>query len=530
MSIRPLRKAIVLATLIVLLASLAAQLPQAQAGFFLSKECLACGIDPEVKEILESARPGEMASVIFTLKQQADLSKVSGVNRAARQRGVIRALQAQAEAGQKGIRRAIEAGEAKGEAAEVAYFWIFNGFSLKAVPGLIEELARRPEVQRVSLEATIEHPELVMEDAPPEPNLEAMGAPLLWELGLRGQGVVVANMDTGVSYTHPDLSQQWRGGENSWYDPYGEHITPYDFHGHGTWTMGVMVGRDAGGFAVGVAPEAQWIAVKILDDRMNATETAIHKSFQWLLDPDGDPDTPDAPHVVNASWVAGHPGCDLRFRADLQALRVAGILPVFAAGNYGPESSTDRSPANYPEAIAVGAVHNDGLIWELSSRGPSSCEPDAIYPQVVAPGAGIHTTDRAGLYTYKSGTSMAAPHAAGLLALLLSYDPDLPEYVQEATLLSSVFDLGLPGPDNDYGYGRLDALAAYFWILEGHELPSPTPLPSLTPTPTPTPTRTPEPSPSPASSSTPNPSPTAPPRPAIHNYYFPLIAANDSNQ
>ena len=90
----------------------------------------------------------------------------------------------------------------------------------------------------------------------------------------------------------------WRGGSNSWYDPYGQHpAVPTDMSGHGTWTMGVMVGGDAGGTSLGVAPEAQWISVKIFNDQGGATATAIHLGFQWLLDPDGDPATPDAPDV-----------------------------------------------------------------------------------------------------------------------------------------------------------------------------------------------------------------------------------------
>jgi subtilisin family serine protease len=210
---------------------------------------------------------------------------------------------------------------------------------------------------------------------PPEANIDLVGADDLWNLGIRGQGVVVANMDTGVDASHPDLGSRWRGGTNSWYDPNGEHPnTPTDVSGHGTWTTGVMVGGDKGGTSIGMAPDAKWIAVEIFDDRGVATTSGIHLGFQWRLDPDGDPSTPDAPNVVNDSWTMSTFGYDLEFQPDLQSLRAAGIVSVFAAGNFGPGTSTVPSPANNPEALSVGAVDNSGVIDSSSGRGPSACD------------------------------------------------------------------------------------------------------------------------------------------------------------
>jgi subtilisin family serine protease len=273
-------------------------------------------------------------------------------------------------------------------------------------------------------------------------------------------------MDTGVDVSHPDLASQWRGGANSWFDPHGEHpAIPTDVNGHGTATMSVIVGGDDGGTAIGVAPAAQWIAVKLFDDNNEATFIDAHLGFQWLLDPDGDPDTPDAPGVVNNSWTFDRSGCRLDFQQDLQALRAAGILPVFAAGNFGPLAATSASPANYPSAFAVGAVDLDDHILIDSSRGPSACEEDeAIFPEIVAPGVGIRTADLQGGYTLETGTSIAAPHAAGALALLLGAYPDLSVDTQERALFEAAQDLGPSGPDNDYSYGRLDALASYLWL------------------------------------------------------------------
>ncbi|MGC9347852.1 MAG: S8 family serine peptidase, partial [Anaerolineae bacterium] len=295
-------------------------------------------------------------------------------------------------------------------------------------------------------------------------NIELLGVPALWELGLTGEGIVVATMDTGVDETHPDLAERWRGGSSSWFDPYGEHPTdPTDLNGHGTWVTGIMVAGDKSGTTLGVAPDARWIGVKIFPDRASPTRSAIHAGYQWLLDPDGDPTTADAPHVVVNAWSIAAVECDLEFQPDLSALRAIGILPVFAAGNYGPTEDTDVSPANNPAAFAVGATDNDDQIYLYSSRGPSTCgEQEAtIYPEIVAPGVDITTTGRSASYITESGTSFAAPHVAGALALLLSAYPELSAEKQAALLTAKARDLGEPGADDVFGYGRLDAHAAY---------------------------------------------------------------------
>ena len=227
-----------------------------------------------------------------------------------------------------------------------------------------------------------------------------------------------------------------------------------------------------------MAPDAQWIAAKIFDDGGAATAAAIHSAFQWALDPDGDPGTADTPNVVNNSWNLASGGCDLEFELDLQALRAVGILPVFAAGNAGPSSGTSRSPANNPSALAVGNTDSDAIYFE-SSRGPSSCgEAETVFPELVAPGVDITSTDLYGLYTSATGTSLAAPHVSGALALLLSAYSVLDALSQQEALLNAATDLGAAGADNDYGYGRLDILAAYQWLQEnGSPTPTATPIP-----------------------------------------------------
>jgi subtilisin family serine protease len=423
-------------------------------------------IAPQLQSQLDAAGQDEMVKAIVVLKSQADLTSVRSLARKNRPGAAARILRARADLTQRPLREVLELRQAQGLVADFDLLWIVNAIAVTATPAVIRELAARQDVREIRPDLVVPAPQATATatSAPAETNVALVNAPALWDLGYRGQGIVVANMDTGVDVTHPDLASRWRGGTNSWYDPNGEHpATPTDVSGHGTWTMGVMVGGDAGGSSVGVAPDATWIAVKIFNDRGTATSTGIHQGFQWLLDPDGNPATADAPDVVNDSWTMSAAGCLLDFQPDLANLRAAGILPVFAAGNYGSLSGSSRSPANNPEAFAVGATDDADVLYSYSSRGPSPCG-QPVYPQLVAPGVGIHTTDLYGLYADPTGTSVAAPHVAGALALLLQAFPGMSADRQAAVLESGAVDLGAAGPDNSYGDGRLDALVAYQWL------------------------------------------------------------------
>jgi subtilisin family serine protease len=477
-----------------------------QTGTASFVDPFVAAIEPQLAARLNTLQPNDRITVIVTLRQQADLRRVSGAGRAQRLQAAIRLLQATASATQGPLIGLLNSWRSQGLVQSFDAFWVFNGFSVTATGSVINEIAQRSDV----LSITSNDIQVVPAETAPEPNITLVNAPALWSQGYTGQGVVVANMDSGVDVTHPDLAARWRGGSDSWFDPYGQHpTTPIDLSGHGTWTMGIMVGGDAGGTSVGVAPGAQWIAVKIFDDSRGSTATAIHQGFQWLLDPDGNPNTADAPQVVNNSWTYANVGCYLDFEPDLEALRAAGILPVFAAGNSGSYSNTSYSPANNPAAFAVGATDNNDQIYAYSSRGPTTCGGSSgPFPELVAPGVNIRTTDLYGGYTTNSGTSFAAPHVVGGLALLLSAYPDLSAADQASALTHSAVDLGASGPDNVYGYGRLDLLAALNWLASA---PTSTPVPSTTPTPTLT--ATPTPLPSPTSTSPPAATPTALPSP-----------------
>ncbi len=231
----------------------------------------------------------------------------------------------------------------------------------------------------------------------------------MWGPGIPGAGIVVGSLDSGVDVSRPDLGPgAGAAGATPGLDPYGQQ--PVRSGGHdrarhrARWASSWAATR--------AAPRSGWPGGPPGSRRRSsmtaasATATAIHAAFQWVLDPDANPATDDAPDVLNNSWAYGATGCNLEFQLDLQAVRARGSCPVFAGSNFGPNPSTSASPANDPEALAVGSVDNTGVI-------DHRVQPRAVrlrrgvddgYPEVVAPGvSAIRTSDRFGLYQGVSG-------------------------------------------------------------------------------------------------------------------------------
>ncbi len=424
-------------------------------------------IEPLLEQRVAASDPNDLLPVIVTLSAKKDVKAVVSPDMTKKQRRakVVAELRNYAATTQAPI---IDEMRNLG-AINIKRLWIVNSIAAHVPAGAIDDVAAIPGVQSIQLDTTMNAPALEPgTGVTPEWNIDAIGAPELWNLGYRGQGVVVASLDTGVELEHPDLLPRWRGGTNSWFDPYDATESPFDLAGtstgHGTHVMGLIVGGDAGGTAIGVAPEAKWIAAKIFDTNGDAPRSIIHLGFQWLLDPDGNSATNDAADVVNASFGFDSPGCDLEFEPDIAVLKLAAIAFVAAAGNSGPASNTSVSPANNPSSFAVGSVDAASSIAADSSRGPSACD-GTIFPDVAAPGVDVDTADVFSLgdpvYFTVSGTSFAAPHVTGAMALLLSASPDLTPEQLELALQQSALDIGAVGPDNDTGYGSIDVLEAF---------------------------------------------------------------------
>jgi subtilisin family serine protease len=409
----------------------------------------------DVDATLAALPAGRTTTVVLTLRGGLDPNPVATSRQSQRAAAVVATLKEQARVSQGPLLARLAGLAASGGVTDVQPLWVVNEVSVTATADVIRDLAARADVTAVRTD------DLDVTPSSTEWNVTASGAPRLWADGADGSGAVVAVLDSGVDTSHADLASGWRGGAGGWFDPFGQHATPADASGHGTGSAGVAVGGDAND-GYGVAPGATWIGARVFNDAGAGSVTAMHQVFQWVLDPDGDPATADAPDVVNASWVLGSgPSCDLTLQPDVQALRAAGIVPVFAAGNFGPNGSTSASPANYPESLSVGAVDAVDRVWAYTSSGPSTCGGRTrVFPDVVAPGVGIRTADRYDSFQTLTGTSVAAPHVAGALALLRAAHPDQPADVVESALLSTATDLGASGPDQRYGNGRIDLVAA----------------------------------------------------------------------
>ncbi|MDX1479695.1 MAG: S8 family peptidase, partial [Saprospiraceae bacterium] len=256
---------------------------------------------------------------------------------------------------------------------------------------------------------------------------------------------------------------------------------PCDDNGHGTHTMGTMVGR-SGMDTIGVAPGARWIACRNMERGYGSPASYI-ECFEWFLAPtdlDGNkPDPARAPHVINNSWSCPpmegcHPGNFELIRAAIGNLRAAGIVVVTSAGNAGPDCNTiNRPPGMFAESFVVGATNINDTIADFSSRGAVQVDSSGrIKPDVVAPGVGVRSAWLDSNYIFANGTSMAGPHVAGTVALIISANPDLAGQVGviEDIIRSTAIPLVTTQvcdslsdqdvPNNTYGYGRINALAA----------------------------------------------------------------------
>lgn len=438
------------------------------------------------------------ASLLLSLREQADTTAIAERSRGeARLHAVVAALRAQAETSQAGLREWLDR-----RGLGYRAFWVANFLVVDADAALLGELAERAEIARIDLDVALRMVAPAAEGEAPgplravEPGVDRVNAPALWAMGYTGQGVLVAGQDTGYAWNHVALRNQYAGWNGSsashayhWFDPIASgggscgpsSPVPCDDHGHGTHTMGTIVGDDGQGNQIGVAPGARWIGCRNMNVG-DGTPSSYSACFQFFLAPTDlagqNPDPARAPHVINNSW--GCPpveGCDTPgiLQTVVDNVRNAGILVVASAGNAGSSCSTVRDPpAIYASSFVVGSITHGLAMSGFSSRGPVTIDgSNRLKPDIVAPGSSIRSSLRAGGYGNMSGTSMAGPHVAGVAALLMSVDPSLkrdPARVEALLKASAVNDVsnsqtcgGIPAatlPNPVVGHGRVDALSA----------------------------------------------------------------------
>lgn len=444
--------------------------------------------------VLRAAADEPVEFIVF-LEEQADsrsAARAAGpLDRAA---NVARTLREVARRTQAPLIAVLEERE-----AEYRSFWIANMIWVRSTRATAEFLAARADVRRIDANPRVKGVAPDLPHAQPkaggaiEHGIAHVGADAVWNLGYSGQGVIVGGQDTGYSWDHPAIVRQYRGWDGlaadhayNWHDAIhaslgpcpGDSPAPCDDHSHGTHTMGTMVGDDGGSNRIGMAPGARWIGCRNMDQG-SGTPATYSECFEWFLAPtdaDGlNPDPSRAPHVINNSWACpSFEGCSVdTLRTVVENARAAGIVVVVSAGNSGDGCSTiDDPPAVYDASFTVGATDNADVSAGFSSRGPVLADGSGrLKPDISAPGVGVRSAVLDGQYAAYSGTSMAGPHVAGLVALLLSARPDLKgrvDEIEELIVRSAVSlqttdacggDEGTTVPNHTYGHGRIDALA-----------------------------------------------------------------------
>ncbi|MCW3813469.1 carboxypeptidase regulatory-like domain-containing protein [Micromonospora sp. DR5-3] len=365
-------------------------------------------------------------------------------------------------------------------------FWISNRILVEdGTLELAKELAAQPEVSQIAETTKFDLVEPVKREkasanapATVEWGLDFINAPEVWAQGFTGEGIVVSSVDTGVQFDHPALADGYRGRQPdgtidnnyNFFDSSGRcgsSGNPCDVNGHGTHTMGTMMGDDGHGNQIGVAPDAQWIEANGCD---TCSDADLLESGQWITAPtrtDGTaPDPTKRPHVVNNSWGYTAAGTITDWYQDItDAWAAAGIFGAWSAGNSGPGCQTTSSPGANTTNYSAGAVDSTGHIASFSSRGPG--EGGGIKPNISAPGVNVRSSVPGGGYANYNGTSMAAPHLAGAVAVLWSAAPaligDIPGTWELLNRTAhNVDDTSCGGTaenNNVYGEGTLDLAA-----------------------------------------------------------------------
>lgn len=391
-----------------------------------------------------------------------------------------------------------------------ATYSIVNSIAVEVDKVLLMKIAQDPDVVEVIYDAPYmrEIPADIqastsLRSVEPEWGIQMIGADSVWTMGYRGEGVTIGGQDTGYEWDVAPLRNKYRGWSidtvdhnYNWHDAIhaldslhggGENpcglnsLVPCDDNNHGTHTMGTMVGEDVEN-KIGVAPGANWIGCRNMERGYGRISTYL-ECFEWFLAPydleGNNPNPALAPHVINNSWgCVTMEGCNINnfhiLHDAVRKLKESGIVVVVSAGNSGSSCGSVSTPAAlYEESFSVGATTSIDSIAGFSSRG--TVEVDSSYrlkPNISAPGSGIRSVIRGGNFASYSGTSMAGPHVAGVVALMISANPSLAgqvhkiEDILESTAVAKYSDQNCgnyPGseiPNATFGYGRIDAVAA----------------------------------------------------------------------
>ena len=470
---RPVGGSLLLLMLLAALAAATSLAGSATASNPLSK------VEPSVVDAVNTKGAATFWAI---LGEQADLDTSAGLSRDARGHYVYDKLTSVAKESQAGLTAMLDQRHASYKS-----YWIVNAVRIQGDESTLLAVAARNDVERVIAPKTYRVPTPKPAGTPPgintiEWNIDRIRAPEVWTgFGDRGEGIVVANIDTGVQFDHSALVAQYRGNQGggtfdhnyNWHDPSNvcgsPSLVPCDNNGHGTHTMGTMVGDDGnpGVNQIGVAPGARYIMAKGCESNF-CSDSALLSSAQWILAPtdlNNQNPRPDLrPHVVNNSWGGG--SGDPWYQASVDAWVAAGIFPAFSNGNSGSSCNSSGSPGDYTNSYSAGAFDINNNIAFFSSRGPSFFGGEK--PNIAAPGVSVRSSVPTNGYASFSGTSMASPHVAATVALIWSVAPAIvgditatAELLDNTAVDTSDLQCGGTADDNNvWGEGKLDAFAA----------------------------------------------------------------------
>ncbi len=419
-------------------------------------------VTPSLAKKLKKLDTTEKITVIVRLKDKPDIKAVRG-----KRAEVLKILKQKNQKSQQMLSPFLSNKRALGKIEKIRHFWLFNGMAVTATKDVIEKIASRPEVEEIHENFIVSLPPIEKaDDITPQEDVEwgiaKIKADQVWtNFGIKGNGIRVGHLDTGVDTTHPDLTGKlilWAEFNGS-----GNQVpssTPYDSGTHGTHTAGTILGGDATGNYIGVAPEASLISGLVLNGG-SGTFAQVVAGMEWIIDPDENPDTDDGAQVVNMSLGATgiYPG----WLEPTDNMVAAGTFPAFSIGNSGQGSS--GGPGNVPSAFGVGATNSSDEVASFSSGQNVywNTPPYVGYylkPDISAPGVSVKSSVPGGGYDTYNGTSMAAPHIAGAVALLLQAEPNATVSQLKQAIIDTSIDYGTVGQDDRYGWGRVDALAA----------------------------------------------------------------------
>ena len=464
-------------------------------------------IEPELQEFINQ-NGDEMISVNIIFKAQMDENELndrasSFENKKARREFVINELKYFSEKSQQEVLSIIQSEQRNGKVTNIVSHWLSNSITCTTTKEVIYFLSERDDILIIGHNAdkeailsgqqsAVSDQQSVKAEAEIEEHVSQVNAPQAWEQGYTGEGVLVAILDTGVNYEHPDLADHlWDGGTqypNHGYNSYDGSNNTMDNRGHGTHCAGIICGDGTGDKQTGIAPDATLMCVKALNDTGNTNASAVCAGMEFAVE--------HGAEVLSMSLGIANSSV-----ADREMLRQtcvntlqAGVVASVAAGNEGGSQNSNPIPNNvrvpgscpapwiHPDqqenagelscVVSVGAVNKNDNVAAVSSRGPVTWQETSfgdypynpgiglIRPDVCAPGVDVVSLNYSDNgYTKKTGTSQAAPNVAGIICLMLSKKPEMTPAEISMVLETSAFKLE-DNKNNNSGSGRVDALAA----------------------------------------------------------------------